>query len=62
MFQRWDYRPGIVLVFDKNHKIVGSLRHFDVLRGLEPKYPNRSLRRSGKIVNLQIDSTAEVRP
>ncbi|AFM24254.1 CBS domain-containing protein [Desulfomonile tiedjei] len=51
MFQRWDYRPRIVLVFDKNHKIVGSLRHFDVLRGLEPKYKQlgemRSLARLG---------------
>lgn len=38
MFQRWDYRPRIVLVYDEKQKIVGTLRHFDILQSLEGRY------------------------
>jgi CBS domain-containing protein len=38
MFQRWDYKPRIVLVHNEDHQIVGTVRHFDVIRSLEPKY------------------------
>ncbi len=31
---RLDYRPRVVLVYDKQYRIVGSLRHTDVLRSL----------------------------
>ena len=34
----WEYRPRVILVYDKNEKIVGTLRHFEVLKALEPKY------------------------
>jgi predicted transcriptional regulator len=29
-----DYRPRVVLVYDKQYRIVGSLRHADVLRAI----------------------------
>jgi hypothetical protein len=29
-----DYRPRLVLVYDRELRIVGSLRHFDVMNGL----------------------------
>jgi hypothetical protein len=31
---RLDYRPRVVLVYDKQYRIVGSLRHADMLRAL----------------------------
>lgn len=31
---RLDYRPRVVLVYDKQYRIVGSLRHADMLRTL----------------------------
>jgi len=47
MFQRWDYRPRIVLVYDEHFRIIGTLRHFEVLQALEPKY-----RQMGDLRNL----------
>ncbi len=38
IYQRWDYRPRIVLVYDEKQEIVGTLRHYDILQTLEPKY------------------------
>jgi CBS domain-containing protein len=38
LFQRWDYRPRIVLVHDKLQRIVGTLRHYEILLALEPAY------------------------
>jgi len=37
-FDRSDYAPRAVLVFDKDSKIVGKLSMLDVLVALEPKY------------------------
>jgi hypothetical protein len=34
----WTYRPRVILVHDKDENIVGTLRHFEVLKALEPKY------------------------
>jgi len=38
MYQRWDYRPRIALVHGENQAIVGTIRHYDILKALEPKY------------------------
>ncbi len=38
MYQRWDYRPRIALVHDAKQLIVGTVRHYDILRAMEPKY------------------------
>jgi CBS domain-containing protein len=38
MFQRWDYRPRIVLVCNEKQKIIGTLRHYDILQSLESRY------------------------
>ncbi|MBI5250791.1 MAG: CBS domain-containing protein [Desulfomonile tiedjei] len=38
MFQRWDYRPRILLVYDEKQHMVGTLRHYDILQTLEPRY------------------------
>jgi CBS domain-containing protein len=32
---RWDYRFRIILVYDKQFRVVGTLRQFEVLKGLE---------------------------
>lgn len=34
----WEYRPRVILVHDSDERIVGTIRHFEVLRALEPKY------------------------
>lgn len=34
----WTYRPRVILVHDKDENIVGTLRHFEILKALEPKY------------------------
>ena len=34
----WDYRPRVILVLDSNDNIVGTLRQFEILKALEPKY------------------------
>lgn len=34
----WEYRPRVILVHDSDEKIVATIRHFEVLRALEPKY------------------------
>lgn len=34
----WDYRPRVILVLDDNENIVGTLRQFEILKALEPKY------------------------
>jgi predicted transcriptional regulator len=44
MYQRWDYRPRIILVLDKNKQVVGTIRHYDILRALEPLYYSFDLR------------------
>jgi len=33
----WDYRPRVVLVNDE-HSVIGTLRQFEILMALEPKY------------------------
>lgn len=38
MYQRWDYRPRIALVQTDKQVILGTVRQYDILRGLEPKY------------------------
>jgi len=38
MFDRWDERPRVILVHNDDSEIVGTLRHYDVLWALEPKY------------------------
>lgn len=38
MFQRWDYKPRIVLVCNAKQEIIGTLRHYDILQTLESKY------------------------
>jgi CBS-domain-containing membrane protein len=35
-FEHSDYRPRVVLVYDKDFKIVGNLRQLDMLRALAP--------------------------
>ena len=37
-FDRSHYAHRAVLIFDKNHKIIGKVSQLDVLRALEPKY------------------------
>lgn len=32
---RWDYRFRVILVYDKHYRVVGTLRQFEVLKGLE---------------------------
>ena len=38
-FEHSDYRPRVVLVYDKEFKIVGNLRQMDILRSLAPGKP-----------------------
>jgi predicted transcriptional regulator len=38
MYQRWDYRPRIALVHGDHQKILGTVRHYDILKALEPRY------------------------
>ncbi|HMK34236.1 MAG TPA: CBS domain-containing protein [Desulfomonilaceae bacterium] len=38
MYQRWDYRPRIVLVLNEKQNVIGTVRHYDILRALEPHY------------------------
>lgn len=38
MYQRWDYRPRIGLVYGEKELIVGTVRHYDILKALEPRY------------------------
>ncbi len=35
-FEHSDYRPRVVLVYDKDFKIIGSLRQLDMLRAIAP--------------------------
>jgi predicted transcriptional regulator len=35
-FEHSDYRPRVVLVYDRDFKIIGSLRQLDMLRALAP--------------------------
>ena len=37
-FDQTRYRHRAVLVYDKNHKIVGKISQIDALKALEPKY------------------------
>ncbi len=34
----WDYRPRVILVLDGDDNIVGTLRQFEILKALEPRY------------------------
>lgn len=34
---RWDYRPRVILVYDKHFRVVGTLRQLQVLKGLEKR-------------------------
>lgn len=38
MYQRWDYRPRIALVHADDRNIIGTVRHYDILKALEPRY------------------------
>jgi len=38
MYQRWDYRPRIALVYGENQEILGTVRQYDILKALEPRY------------------------
>ncbi|MHC1745469.1 MAG: HPP family protein [Syntrophobacteraceae bacterium] len=38
-FEHSDYRPRVVLVYDKDFRIIGSLRQMDMLRALAPGKP-----------------------
>ncbi len=38
-FEHSDYRPRVILVHDQDFKIVGSIRHLDLLRGIAPGRP-----------------------
>jgi CBS domain-containing protein len=50
-YQPRDYRPRVILVYDEHFKVVGTLRHYEVLKALEPKYAKmgdvRAMSRSG---------------
>ncbi|MBM4328159.1 MAG: hypothetical protein FJ118_13465 [Deltaproteobacteria bacterium] len=38
LYQRWDYHPRLALVHDEDIRIVGTVRHFELLQALEPGY------------------------
>jgi CBS domain-containing protein len=38
MYQKWDYRPRMALVYGDKQRIVGIVRHYDILQSLEPNY------------------------
>jgi len=38
MFDRWDEGPRVILVHNDDSDIIGTIRHYDVLWALEPKY------------------------
>ncbi|MFZ5865235.1 MAG: CBS domain-containing protein [Thermodesulfobacteriota bacterium] len=38
LYQRWDYRPRLILVHDEDIQIVGTVRHFELLEAMEPGY------------------------
>ena len=62
---RWEYRPRVILVHDKDEKTVGTLRHFEILKALEPKYKDvideleSSLRESFKLFSSDHGSTCD---
>jgi len=35
-FEHSEYRPRVILVYDKDFRIVGSIRQLDLLRGIAP--------------------------
>lgn len=37
---RFDYRPRVLLVYDHDYRIVGTLRQHEVVRSLESRYKN----------------------
>ena len=55
------YRHHAVLVYDQNQKIVGKLGHLDLLKALEPKYPDMKDYRMLERFNINPDAIQKKR-
>ena len=54
-FDQTRYRHRAVLIYDKNHKIIGKLSQLDALKALEPKY--KELQTDGAARHLGFSTT-----
>jgi len=54
-FDQTRYRHRAVLIYDKNHKIIGKLSQLDALKALEPKY--KELQTEGAARHLGFSTT-----
>ena len=54
-FDQTRYRHRAVLIYDKNHKIIGKLSQLDALKALEPKY--KELQTAGAARHLGFSTT-----
>ncbi|MFC1553057.1 HPP family protein [candidate division KSB1 bacterium] len=49
-------RPRVILVLDKDDRLIGFVRRRDILRGLEPSFlQSRMLKYQKKLFNIKID-------